>query len=106
LERLSTEVIAEAAGQGNELAREALRRALQTLGWAIAQMVSLLAPNIIVIGGGVSLMGEQMFFAPLRREVARYVYRPLQSSYQIVPAALGEEVVVQGALALARSAVK
>ena len=43
-----------------------------------------------------------MFFAPLRREVARYVFPPLAKSYAIVPAALGEEVVVHGALAVAR----
>jgi len=53
------------------------------------------------MGGGVSLAGEQLFFAPLRRYVRQYVFPPLIGTYQIVPAQLGEEVVVYGALALA-----
>jgi glucokinase len=61
-----------------------------------------LAPEIIVIGGGVSLVGEQWFFGPLRREVGRFVFPPLAESFRIEPARLGEEVVVHGALALAR----
>jgi glucokinase len=49
----------------------------------------------------VPLVGEALFFEPLRREVARYVFPPLRESYRIVPAELGEEVVVYGALAIA-----
>jgi glucokinase len=64
-------------------------------------MITLVAPQVVVIGGGVPLAGEAMFFDPLRREVARYVFPPLANSYAIVPAALGEEVVLHGALAVA-----
>jgi glucokinase len=56
----------------------------------------------MVIGGGVSMMGEELFFAPLRDAVAERVFRPFAGITDIVPAALGEEVVVHGALALAR----
>ena len=47
-------------------------------------------------------LGENLFFAPLRQEVARYIFPPLTHSYALVPAALGEEVVVHGALAVAK----
>jgi glucokinase len=101
VERLSCKMVAQAAAEGNELAQEVFRHAVQTLGWAVAQMVTLLAPNVVVIGGGVSLAGESLLFAPLGREVDRYVFPPLRDSFRIVPAALGEEVVVHGALAVA-----
>ena len=65
-------------------------------------MITLVAPQVVVIGGGVPLAGEAVFFAPLRQQVARYVFPPLAHSYSIVPAELGEEVVVHGALAVAR----
>ena len=55
----------------------------------------------IVIGGGVSLVGEQLLFEPLRKRVAARVFEPFAGCYDIVPAALGEEVVLHGALALA-----
>jgi glucokinase len=100
-ERLTTKLVGEAAADGNPLAEEILDRAWQTLGWALAQSITLLAPEAIVIGGGVSLMGER-FFEPIRTYVAQYVYPPFADQYRIVPAGLGEEVVLHGALALAR----
>jgi len=103
IDRLSTAIIARAAAEGNRLAREALDRATVAYGWAIAQTITLLSPNVVVVGGGVSLVGEALWFAPLREQVARYVFPPLCGSYRIVPAALGEEVVLHGALALATS---
>ena len=57
--------------------------------------------DVVVLGGGVSLAGEELFFTPVRRYVGQYVFPPLADSYRIVPAALGEEVVLHGALALA-----
>jgi glucokinase len=103
-EHLTAQMIAQSAADGNEIAREVLGHACQTLGWAIAQMITLLAPEIVVLGGGVSLIGEQWFFSPVRDEVQRYVFPPLLGSYRIVPARLGELVVVHGAIALATGA--
>jgi len=101
LDRLSTKIIAQAAEDGNQLARDVFDRACQAYGWAIAQVITLTAPNIVVVGGGVSLAGEKLFFAPLRRYVDRYGFPPRLGTFKIVPAQLGEEVVVHGALALA-----
>ena len=56
---------------------------------------------MIVIGGGVSLMDESLFLTPVREAVAGYIFPPLAETYRIVPAELGEEVVVHGALAVA-----
>jgi glucokinase len=100
-ENLTAKMVAQAASDGNEIAREVLGHACQTLGWAIAQTITLVAPEVIVVGGGVALIGEQWFLSPVRDEVARYVFPPLLNSYRIVPAELGELAVVHGAIALA-----
>ena len=96
-------MVAQSADAGNESALAIFRRATQTYGWAIAQMITLLSPEIVVVGGGVPLAGESLFFAPLRQEIERYVFPPLRGTYRVAPAELGEEVVVHGALALARA---
>lgn len=101
LDDLTTQQIGEAARSGNQLARQAYQQAATTLGWAVAQMITLLAPDIVVIGGGVSLAGEDVFFAPLRAAADRFTFAQLRGSCEIVPAQLGETVVVQGAVALA-----
>jgi glucokinase len=49
----------------------------------------------------LSLIDESLFLGPLAKEVDRYVFPPLAGRTPIVPAALGERVVVIGALAMA-----
>jgi glucokinase len=94
-------LVGQAAEQGEASAREVLESAWTCLAEAICHVIALLCPRRIVIGGGVSLMGERVLFGPLRRLVAERVFRPFAACCDIVPAALGEEVVVHGALALA-----
>ncbi|TXT31977.1 MAG: glucokinase, partial [Planctomycetota bacterium] len=103
VEQLTAKIVAQAASNGNRIALTALHQAHVALGWGIAQMVTLLSPHVVVIGGGVSLMGEELFFEPLRRQVRRFVFPPLANDVRLVPAALDEEVVVHGAIALASS---
>ena len=64
-----------------------------------------ICPRRVVIGGGVSLIGDELFFDPVRRYVADRGFAAFAGLTDIVPAALGEEVVVHGALALARDRV-
>jgi glucokinase len=104
LEAITTEVVAMAAELGDADAREVLGRASRTLAAALAHAVTLLAPRRIILGGGVSLIGEELWLAPIRRELDRRVFPPFRGTFDVVPAALGEEVVVHGALALAREA--
>jgi glucokinase len=94
--------IANGALDGDEFAQHLLELAHWGIQQAIRQVSLLLCPRRIVIGGGVSLIGEDLFFAPLRRRVTGQEFPPFAGLTDIVPAALGEEVVVHGALALAR----
>ncbi len=101
VESLTAAMVAQAATDGNGIAEQVFNRATEALGWGIAQAVTLLAPQKVVVGGGVSLAGEQLFFAPLRKAVGRYVFPPLAEQFQLLPASCGEEVVLHGALTLA-----
>jgi glucokinase len=102
LDGLTAQDVAAAAEAGNGLALRILGDAWDRLADAICHVIALLAPRRIVIGGGVSLMGERLLFEPLRRKVEERVFKPFAGRYDIVPAQLGEAVVVHGALALAR----
>jgi glucokinase len=94
--------IARAAEREDELASRIIDKAIDALGAGICHVITLLCPRRIIIGGGVSLIGEKQLFEPLRQGVAKEVFKPFAGCYDIVPAALGEEVVVHGALTLAR----
>ncbi len=105
-EQITTKQIAIAATSGDPFCRGLIADATETLGWAVAQAITLINPARIVIGGGVSLMGEELFFSPVRAACREHVFAPFADVAEIVPAALGEEVVIHGALALARDAFK
>jgi len=98
---LTAEAVARIAEQGGLSAQGILEQAWEALAEGICHVIVLLCPRRIVIGGGVSLMGEKILFEPLRRMVAERVFKPFTDCYDIVAAALGEEVVVHGAIALA-----
>jgi glucokinase len=100
--RVTAAEVGRLAEAKNALACRVLHQAWVNLATAICNTIALLGPRRIVIGGGVSLMGEWLLFEPLRTLVAARVFKPFANCYDIVPAALGEEVVVHGALALAR----
>jgi glucokinase len=104
LELLTSRQLGQLATDGNWIARQAIDAATETLGWAIAQVVTITSADVVVVGGGVSLLSDALFWEPLRAQVATYVFPPLRDAYRIVPAALGEWVVVHGALELARQA--
>jgi glucokinase len=99
---LTVSQIGKAAQTGNPLALAILEPALDALAEALCQVVALLCPRRIVIGGGVAGLGEELLFAPLRERVERRVFAPFADCFDIVPAGLGEEVVVHGALIVAR----
>jgi glucokinase len=99
---LTTRHLGGAIRAGDPYAVKLLESPLHYLAEGICQVIALLGPRRIVIGGGVSLLGEEILFAPLRRLVTERVFKPFAGCYEIVPAVLGEEMVVHGALALAR----
>ena len=101
-DKLTAHDVAAAIQSGDDKTRSLFEVPLDALADAVCHVITLLCPRRIVIGGGVALMGEDVLFKPLREKVADRVFKPFAGCYEIVPAELGEEMVVHGALALAR----
>lgn len=89
--------------EGDAGARQILDETAQDLAFGLSHVVHLLHPEIIVIGGGLSLLGE-----PLRAAVASHLPGFIMDAFKPGPdvalAALGEDAVPTGALELARMA--
>jgi len=105
VQQITAKHVAEAAAKGDPFAKSILSRPRKLLAAAIAQVIVLLCPRRFIIGGGVSLMGQDLLFQPLRSDVGAIISRQFPAflrCYDIVPAELDEVVVVHGALALAR----
>ncbi|WP_017471503.1 ROK family protein [Amphibacillus jilinensis] len=71
----------------------------QTLGAACVTLINTFEPNKIIIGGGVSKVGDSLF-DPIRDYVQQYTLNPDNRETAIVPAALEQNAGVIGAAAL------
>jgi glucokinase len=67
--------------------------------------IMLLNPARVVIGGGIAKAGEALFM-PLREELGRQITSWSSARVDVRPAALGDDSVLWGALALARLAAQ
>jgi glucokinase len=92
------ELVAHAAAHGDVLANATLDRAFRALGLNIVSLLHIFNPSIVIIGGGVTNLGDRLF-EPLRSIVAQHVMNPLYLC-PIVPAQLSGDVGLLGALAL------
>jgi glucokinase len=92
--------LGEALRKGDLLAQKILRETCDDLAFGLSHVVHLCHPEVIVIGGGLSLLGE-----PLRKEAAgslkRYLMEVLLPGPEVKLAGLGEDSVPCGALLLA-----
>lgn len=88
--------VAVAAANGDVVAQQIWDHAVSWLGIGISSASNLLNPGIIVLGGGLTGAGEQLF-APLRTIMA---YRALSKQVVLKPAALGDVIGIMGGAAL------
>lgn len=92
-----------ALSQSDPVARQILSELADDLAFALSHLVHLIHPAAIVMGGGLSLMGE-----PLRSAIDAALPRHMMHAFQPLPAVriakLGEDAVPVGALLLARDA--
>lgn len=79
---------------------EFVRRYVVDLALGLKAGIMLLNPARIVIGGGISKAGDALF-VPLREELGRQITAWSQARIDVVPATLGDDSVLYGALALA-----
>ncbi|OPZ29665.1 MAG: Glucokinase [Lentisphaerae bacterium ADurb.BinA184] len=96
--RSGREILALAAA-GDPVARETVSATADWLALGIGAAVSLFSPELVVVGGGLGEAGP-VLFEPLRRRLPDYVI-PQRREVRVVPAALGYDAGVRGAIALA-----
>lgn len=97
---VTTRTIAEAARAGDKGAQEAITRTVEYLGIGIANVVTCIHPQLIVLGGGVAEMGE-LLLVPLRKILPHRVGMFPPSDVRIEQSALGVRAGAFGAIALA-----
>jgi glucokinase len=91
--------IAQAAHDGDTLAREILLEAGKHLGVAIGAVMNTLDLRVSIIGGGISAAGDVVLQA-IQKSVQAHVLKPLKSEIRVIPAQLGNNAGILGAAGL------
>jgi len=78
-----------------------VERYVVDLALGLKAAIMLLNPARIVIGGGISKAGDRLFL-PLRAELRRQITSWSAARIDVVPASLGDDSVLYGAMALAQ----
>jgi glucokinase len=103
--RITGEDVARAAAAGDPLALELVTEVGVWLGQGIADLAAVLDPEVVVIGGGVSRLGEMML-GPARERLERALPgRGFRPGPRVVVAELGPQAGLVGAADLVRRAV-
>ena len=100
MDTVDARMVCQAARGGDEVSRSILREVAWYLGIAISNVIHLLDPEIVIVGGGLAEAGD-LFFEPLRESVRAHdeLFQYLQ--IPIVPAALGSDAALIGAACIA-----
>lgn len=97
---LTPRAIATAAEAGDAVAKEVMEEVGFYLGLGIANLINILDPERIIVGGGVAQAGE-LIFGPMRRTIQARTIRFQASDCEVVPAQLGSDAGVHGSVMLA-----
>jgi glucokinase-like ROK family protein len=89
--------VADAAQRGDLPAQEIFARAGTFIGIAIAGLVNLINPSVVIIGGGVAQAGD-LLTSPIRQVVRERSLRASEQSVRITTSTLGRHSSLMGAL--------
>ncbi len=98
-ENITPHIVAEAAKQGDGVAKQIFNIMGEYIGVGLTSVINLLNPEKIVIGGGVGEAGE-ILFDPIKKTVKERAMKMSADAVEIVPAQLGNSAGVIGACLL------
>ena len=79
---------------------EAVDRACHYLAIATGNMINTISPDLVIYGGGIIEAMGDLFLSKILAEVDRYCMTAIRPTVDIKNAALGDDSVIYGALAL------
>ncbi len=105
IEKVTAQVIHAAAVQGDSLAKELITQTGYYVGVGLANLINIFNPELIVIGGGLSNMGD-LLLGPARKVAEERAFKIAFRAVRLAPAQLERDSGVLGAAAFALQEMK
>ncbi len=103
---IRSSTLAKSIAAGDEAIGQIVRAAAGHLSQAIVTLILLLAPEVIVLGGGLVTAMPELFIDEVRKRTQKRILPSFRNVYKIVVAELGDEAGVMGAAAWAREMIE
>ncbi|MCX7669371.1 MAG: ROK family protein, partial [Anaerolineae bacterium] len=104
--RIRSRIIAEAYREGDKLVRDIVNEACEYLGIGAANLINVLNPQAIILGGGlIEALGNKML-PRIRKSAWRHVIGPTPERVRILDCGLGDDAGIMGAALAARLAAQ
>jgi glucokinase len=92
--------VALAEEAGDPVAARIMSRARDAFAAALVAIVDVFNPECVIVGGGVAIGQGERLLQPARERIAAEAFRAQAARATLVPAALGDDVGLLGAIAL------
>lgn len=102
LQNVTAQTVSTAAQKGDAVAKAIIAKAADYLGVGLVNLVNIFNPEMIIVGGGVSKMGDCLLDGAAKVVSERAFQLPAQA-VRIVPSQLGDNAGILGAVAFATS---
>jgi glucokinase len=99
VEEVTARTVVEALKERDGLAEKVWRETIEFMAIGIGSIMALLAPQVVILGGGVADGAGELLLKPLREEIIKRL--KIVPPALLVQAGLGTDSVLYGALALA-----
>ena len=101
LSKIRSKTIADAIEKGDKAVERVVRQTAQQVGIAVVNLVHLIAPDVIVLGGGVVEAMPKLYLEEVERTAKKFVLDCYKDQFTIAQAALGDDAGSLGAAAWA-----
>ena len=93
--------LADAIKAGDQVVEQIVKRAAGLIGTAVGDIVNLIAPDVVVLGGGLVEAMPELFVDNVEDAARRRAVPPMAKSFKVVAAKLADDAAVRGAAAWA-----
>jgi len=101
LQEIRSGALAKAIQKGDTVIEQIVRRAAEKIGRATGNLVTILCPDVIVLGGGLIEAMPDLFVNVVQDQARATAMGPFRDTFQVFPAELGDDAGVLGAAAWA-----
>jgi glucokinase len=106
LANIRSGVLADAIRAGDTVIERIVDQAAKLIGWAVGDVVNLLLPDVVVLGGGLVEAMPDILVEGVEEAARQRAAPPFAKTFKVAAAKLGDDAVVRGAAAWAEATTK